>query len=593
MAENTTVNKVVINNETVIDITDTTATPDTVAQGQVFYKASGERAVGNRTFVTGVKGDSESTYRTGNVNITKANIGLGNVENKSSSTIRSELTKSNVTTALGFTPYTPAEVDALVSAVFHYKGTKATYAEVAALTGMKVGDVWLVTADNSEYVYNGSTWEKLGPTIDLSGYLTSVSIAGQTLTPSSNTITAAQLKTALGLESAAYKDVETTVANDAKLPTGAAVKSFVEGKGYTTNTGTVTKVSTGVGLTGGDITGTGTVKAKLKSETASTLDSAAMGSTANKQYAVGVDKSGYLSVNIPWSDTKYTAASAAPSAIGTAAVGTSEKYAREDHVHSIALASGDSNGQVKIAGTNVSVKGWNTAATYAVETAVANDTKLPTGAAVKTFVEGKGYTTNTGTVTKVSTGVGLTGGDVTTSGTIKAKLKSETASTLDSSTMGSTASRQYAVGVDKSGYLSVNIPWENTQTLTGVKGNSESSYRTGNVNITAANIGLGNVENKSSATIRGELTKANVTDALGYTPPTTDTDTKNTAGSTDTSSKIFLIGATSQAANPQTYSDNEVYATNGVLTTKSVQVGGTAATMQYNSTTNAIDFIFA
>ena len=71
------------------------------------------------------------------------------------------------------------------------------------------------------------------------------------------------------------------------------------------------------------------------------------------------------------------------------------------------------------------------------------------------------------------------------------------------------------------------------------------------------------------------------------------TDTKNTAGSTDTSSKIYLVGATSQAANPQTYSDNEVYATSGVLTTKSVQVGGTAATIQYNTTTQSIDFVFA
>lgn len=71
------------------------------------------------------------------------------------------------------------------------------------------------------------------------------------------------------------------------------------------------------------------------------------------------------------------------------------------------------------------------------------------------------------------------------------------------------------------------------------------------------------------------------------------TDTKNTAGSTDTSSKIFLIGATTQAVNPQTYSDNEVYATSGVLTTKSVQVGGTSATMQYNSTDNSIEFVFS
>ena len=36
-------------------------------------------------------------------------------------------------------------------------------------------------------------------------------------------------------------------------------------------------------------------------------------------------------------------------------------------------------------------------------------------------------------------------------------------------------------------------------------------------------IGLGNVENKNSATIRSELTKENVIDALGYTPPTTNT----------------------------------------------------------------------
>ena len=70
------------------------------------------------------------------------------------------------------------------------------------------------------------------------------------------------------------------------------------------------------------------------------------------------------------------------------------------------------------------------------------------------------------------------------------------------------------------------------------------------------------------------------------------TDTKNTAGSTDTSSKIYLIGATSQAANPQTYSDNEVYDTSGVLTTKSVQVGGGSCTLQYNATTKSCDFIF-
>ena len=39
--------------------------------------------------------------------------------------------------------------------------------------------------------------------------------------------------------------------------------------------------------------------------------------------------------------------------------------------------------------------------------------------------------------------------------------------------------------------------------VTGVKGNSESSYRTGQINITAANIGLGNVENTKLSTWTG------------------------------------------------------------------------------------------
>ena len=48
---------------------------------------------------------------------------------------------------------------------------------------------------------------------------------------------------------------------------------------------------------------------------------------------------------------------------------------------------------------------------------------------------------------------------------------------------------------------------------------------------TKSEVGLGNVENKSSATIRSELTKANVTTALGYTPPTTNTWKANTSSS--------------------------------------------------------------
>lgn len=106
------------------------------------------------------------------------------------------------------------------------------------------------------------------------------------------------------------------------------------------------------------------------------------------------------------------------------------------------------------------------------------------------------------------------------------------------------------------------------------------------------------VENKSAslaaAGSSATIATVNGTNITVTTPSSwIVTDTKNTAGSTDTSSKIFLIGATSQDTNPQTYSDNEVYVTSGVLTTKSVQVGGTSATIQYNSTDQSIEFVFS
>ena len=111
----------------------------------------------------------------------------------------------------------------------------------------------------------------------------------------------------------------------------------------------------------------------------------------------------------------------------------------------------------------------------------------------------------------------------------------------------------------------------NTGTITGVSVNGTSVATSGVANITSIPASI----------------------LTGTVPSGCYTDTKNTAGSTDTSSKIYLIGATSQASNPTTYSDNEVYTTSGILSTKSVQVGGSLATMQYNSTDECIEFVFA
>lgn len=78
--------------------------------------------------------------------------------------------------------YTKTEVDGLVSGVFHYKGTKATVSTLPS-SGNVTGDVWHITADGSEYAWDGSTWQELGTATDLSGYVpTSTKVNGKALT---------------------------------------------------------------------------------------------------------------------------------------------------------------------------------------------------------------------------------------------------------------------------------------------------------------------------------------------------------------------------------------------------------------------------
>lgn len=216
------------------------------------------------TGVSGVKGDSETSYRTGNVNITKANIGLGNVENKSSATIRGELTKANVTDALG-------------------------------------GYVSSVTYE----IPGGSLYQESGD-VDISDVGKK---AIKSITRSGTTFTATR---------------------------------------YDNTTFTFTQKD---------------------------------------------------------DDTTYTAATATPKNIitTTAVVGTSAKYAREDHVHVLSVATGDSNGQVKIGGANVNVSGWSSKAdlaspaftgnpTATTQAAGNSSTRIATTAFVMTAIDAAFYT---------------------------------------------------------------------------------------------------------------------------------------------------------------------------------------------------------
>lgn len=106
-----------------------------------------------------------------------------------------------------------------------------------------------------------------------------------------------------------------------------------------------------------------------------------------------------------------------------------------------------------------------------------------------------------------------------------------------------------------------------TQDAQGVISPSKKSVR----EMTGATGSVAGTSGLVPAPAAGDNAKFLRGDKTWQTP--TNTDTKNTAGATDTSSKLFLIGATAQQANPQTYSQDTAYVgTDGCLYSGGVKV---------------------
>lgn len=67
--------------------------------------------------------------------------------------------------------YTKTEVDAKIASVYVYKGSVATQAELPQENN-KVGDTYNVTDTGHNYTWDGTQWDDLGGTVDLSAYAT-------------------------------------------------------------------------------------------------------------------------------------------------------------------------------------------------------------------------------------------------------------------------------------------------------------------------------------------------------------------------------------------------------------------------------------
>ena len=186
-------------------------------------------------------------------------------------------------------------------------------------------------------------------------------------------------------------------------------------------------------------------------------------------------------------------------------------------------------------------------------------------------IKGTDTNTDTNTAHSHSVGVGLVGeGNSGTSGTYnyKAKLRSETALTVDSSAATTTSGRVYPVAVDKSGYLAVNVPWTDTDTTYTSLKNPHSLTIQGNGTI----LNNGTYDGSAAKTVNitpsaiGAAASSHTHDDRYYTE--TEIDTKVSTLNTAISGKAASshTHSISNITNLQTTLDEKLSKSGGVMT---------------------------
>lgn len=164
---------------------DSGATLDAMVEGIItkamLWKLKGIEAGAQKNTITGVKGDSESTYRTGNVNITKANIGLANVPNidaTNASNISSgtlppaRLPVASASTRGGVLLASESEAKALTNpnntkaltpatgqALADFFSTLKIYTELPDITSQPEGKIFLKLEEVIDHQWIPTTWE--------------------------------------------------------------------------------------------------------------------------------------------------------------------------------------------------------------------------------------------------------------------------------------------------------------------------------------------------------------------------------------------------------------------------------------------------
>ena len=296
-----------------------------------FNIANGTSTSGNGTFLAG--GVAVSIY------------GLAGAAYKALDADSMTASSTNVPTSKAVAAY----VSAALTSVLTYKGTiGSSGATVTALPAShKVGDTYVVSVAGT---YAGKACE-VGDYIICKTAGTSANDSHWDVVNGENQVENKSASLAGAGSSATIATVDGTNLTITTPSTWTGVAK----------TGTVTSVATGAGLTGGTITGSGTIKVKLKDETANSADSSKSTSTNGGLYSVEVDKSGNLAVRVPWTDHTYTVNNGT---LNLQANGTTKTTftANQSGNSTFNIATGSGNGTISVGGVDVSVKGLGSAA---------------------------------------------------------------------------------------------------------------------------------------------------------------------------------------------------------------------------------------
>ena len=238
--------------------------------------------------VTGVKGDTETTYRKGDVSISKANVGLGNVTNDAQ-VKRSEMGVANGVATLGGDGKVPAaQLPSYVDDVLEYD-KKASF----PTTG-ETGKIYVAKDTNLTYRWGGSAYVEISVSLAL-GETSSTAYAGD-----KGKALAERLTTAEGNITSNDGDITALQTRATNLENG------------TTAAGKATKLATArkISLTG-DATGNTTFDGSEDKSISVTL--ANSGVTAGTYSAVAVDAKGRVTAGsqiIEWGTSGQTTPSA-------------------------------------------------------------------------------------------------------------------------------------------------------------------------------------------------------------------------------------------------------------------------------------------